>query len=362
MKGIFSVCAALALAGNSAVAHEACEAAHGERGVEVGESAASAIGLRLARAERRRVQSAKRYYGRIVADPQADRIVALPMAGFVTLCVRLHDDVESGAELLRVSSPDAAAQFAEIETRAARLEALERAGAKNAALAAETKAMKASFAAMTRGLKPVDAASGVFALLAQGAGRVTEVMSATGGFLERGASVLRVAERRAPAVLALVPVSDARALQDGLGAVAGAAHGTIRLDRTRTDGLVGVWVTGLADDSLVQGETVRVALESGSDGAPVLCVPSSAVFMDGLSPSVFVRDAHDADRMVVKKVGVGISSGGWTQVEGLKEGEEVVSEGVYELRHALPSAGGEKKEAGHFHADGQFHAGSEEHE
>ena len=35
---------------------------------------------------------------------------------------------------------------------------------------------------------------------------------------------------------------------------------------------------------------------------------------------------------------------------------EIVCEGAYELKLALPSAGA-KKESGHFHADGTFHTG-----
>ena len=46
---------------------------------------------------------------------------------------------------------------------------------------------------------------------------------------------------------------------------------------------------------------------------------------------------------------------------GLDADDEVVSQGVNGVRHALPAVGGEKKAAGHFHADGTFHAG-EDHE
>ena len=137
------------------------------------------------------------------------------------------------------------------------------------------------------------------------------------------------------------------------------------VDRTRTDGLVGVWIA--CDENcdahvkLVLGESVYVTVETDPAGKPVACVPSSAVFRDGVTPSVFVRDEHDADRFVVKPVVPGRSAAGWTAVAGLDEHDEVVARGVYELRHALPAVGGEKKAAGHFHADGTFHAG-EDHE
>lgn len=330
------------------------------RGVEVNDAAAEAIGLTVTRPTPRRLAATHGFYGRVVADPLAAREVALPLAGFVQCVVRPHDDVSAGAPLLRLVSPDAAAQAAEIRTLAARLDAVMRAGAKNAALAAELAARRAAYAAATQGLTAVDAATGTFELAAPEAGRVTELLCATGGFAERGAAVLRLTARRPPVVLALVPVADARTWTDGLAAEVGAARGTIRLDRTRTDGLVGVWVAGLADAPLALGETVRVTLEASADAAAVPCVPAAAVFRDGLEPAVFVRDAHDADRFVVKPVGLGASAGGWTAVTGLSDADEVVVQGVYELKQTLPALGGEKKVAGHFHADGTFHAGDDE--
>ena len=148
----------------------------------------------------------------------------------------------------------------------------------------------------------------------------------------------------------------------GAKARVGERAGTMRVDRTRTDGLVGVWIAydgAGAEGDAVPGESVYVIVEADKAETPVACVPSSAVFRDGVTPSVFVRDEHDADRFVVKPVVPGRSAAGWTAVTGLDEHDEVVSRGVYELRHALPSVGGEKKTAGHFHADGTFHAGED---
>ena len=105
-----------------------------------------------------------------------------------------------------------------------------------------------------------------------------------------------------------------------------------------------------------------VTAETDPAETPVACVPSTAVFRDGVTPSVFVRDEHDEDLFVVKPIVPGRSAAGWTAVTGLDADDEVVSQGVYELRHALPAAGGEKKAAGHFHADGTFHADGEDEE
>ena len=155
-------------------------------------------------------------------------------------------------------------------------------------------------------------------------------------------------------------------LADGAKARVGAHSGTMRVDRTRTDGLVGVWVACdgdcTANAKLVLGESVYVTAETDPAEAPVACVPSTAVFRDGVTPSVFVRDEHDEDLFVVKPVVPGRSAAGWTAVTGLDADDEVVSQGVYELRHALPAVSGEKKAAGHFHADGTFHADGEDKE
>ena len=166
----WAACAAMVV-GCAAWAHDDHDHDHDHgheseaRGVEVSERAAELIGLKVARPERRRIASTHSLYGRVVADPLAQRTVALPLAGFVPCVVRPHDDVASGAELARVTSPDAAALFAEIGALSVRLDAVTRAGAKNAALAAELAAKRAAYAALTHGLKAVDATVGAFAMV-----------------------------------------------------------------------------------------------------------------------------------------------------------------------------------------------------
>ena len=321
--------------------------------MEISDAAAELIGLKTAKVEMRRIESAVGFYGRVMSDPRALRRKSLPLAGFVAWRIGVPCEIHPGDEILRLVSPDAATAYGELATLEARFQAVQKSGAKNASLAAELAAKRIAYAAMTN------------ALVAVVRGRVNEQLVASGVFAERGTDILKMTEAKPPVVFALVPFSDARGLADGAKARVGEHVGTMLVDRTRTDGLVGVWIA--CDENcdahvkLVLGESVYVTVETDPAGKPVACVPSSAVFRDGVTPSVFVRDEHDTDRFVVKPVVPGRSAAGWTAVAGLDEHDEVVARGVYELRHALPAVGGEKKAAGHFHADGTFHAG-EDHE
>ena len=334
--------------------------------MEISEAAAELIGLKTAKVVMRRITSSVGFYGRAMSDPRALRRKSLPLAGFVAWRIGAPCEIRPGDEILRLVSPDAATAYGELATLEARVDAVKKSGAKNASLAAELAAKRIAYAAMTNALVTVDAGRGEFSLRATVRGRVNEQLVASGVFAERGTDILKMTETKPPVVFALVPFSDARGLADGAKARVGAHSGTMRVDRTRTDGLVGVWVACDGDCTahakLVLGESVYVTAETDPAETPVACVPSTAVFRDGVTPSVFVRDEHDEDLFVVKPVVPGRSAAGWTAVAGLDAEDEVVSQGVYELRHALPAVGGAKKTAGHFHADGTFHADGEDHE
>ena len=337
-----------------------------ERGVELSDTAAKLIGLKTVRIEKRRLASSVGFYGRVMSDPRALRRKSLPLAGFVAWHIGAPCEISPGDEILRLVSPDAATAYGELTTLEARFDAVKKSGAKNASLAAELAAKRIAYAAMTNALVTVDAGRGEFSLRATVRGRVDEQLVASGVFAERGTDILKMTEAKPPVVFALVPFSDARGLVDGAKARVSRQMGTMRVDRTRTDGLVGVWIAydiaGNGMPGATPGESVYVTVEADQSETPVSCVPSTAVFRDGMTPSVFVRDEHDADRFVVKPVVPGRSAVGWTAVTGLAADDEVVSQGVYELRHALPAVGGEKKAAGHFHADGTFHADGEDKE
>jgi len=90
-----------------------------------------------------------------------------------------------------------------------------------------------------------------------------------------------------------------------------------------------------------------------SGGDEELAVPIAAVAQDDLKRLLFRRDPKDPDQVIRIDADLGVSDGVWVVVNsGIKDGDEVVLGGVYEL--ALSGGGAAK--GGHFHADGTFHA------
>jgi multidrug resistance efflux pump len=88
-------------------------------------------------------------------------------------------------------------------------------------------------------------------------------------------------------------------------------------------------------------------------GDEELAIPLAAVAQDGLARLIYRRDPKDPDQVTRLDADLGLDDGVWVVVNsGLKEGDEVVLDGVYEL--ALSGGGAVK--GGHFHSDGTFHA------
>lgn len=80
--------------------------------------------------------------------------------------------------------------------------------------------------------------------------------------------------------------------------------------------------------------TARVALDAPAEGKPVLLVPRDAVIDIGGKPSVFV--AHPDGDFERHTVTLGESSLGLTEiVQGLREGEPVVVDGVFTLKSVV---------------------------
>lgn len=97
---------------------------------------------------------------------------------------------------------------------------------------------------------------------------------------------------------------------------------------------------------------------NGSDD-PELAIPVAAVIQDELTHVFFRQDPKDADAVFRTEADLGASDGHWVVVNsGLKSGDKVVVNGVYELKLASGGAG-KAGGKGHFHADGSYHEGKD---
>lgn len=102
---------------------------------------------------------------------------------------------------------------------------------------------------------------------------------------------------------------------------------------------------------------VEIEVESGA--AQELAIPSRSVLQDGLDRVFFRRDPKDGDTVIRVLADLGVDDGRWIEVKsGLVDGEQVVLDGAYEL---VLATSGTSQKAGHFHADGTFHADDEDH-
>jgi hypothetical protein len=95
-------------------------------------------------------------------------------------------------------------------------------------------------------------------------------------------------------------------------------------------------------------------ISTDSSEAAELAIPLSAVVRDGLTSVIFRRDPSNPDKAIRLEADLGINDGHWVSINsGVREGDEVVLDGVYQL---LLATSGSTPKGGHFHADGTFHA------
>ena len=183
------------------------------------------------------------------------------------------------------------------------------------------------------------------------------IRSGKGAWVESGASVIGLVRPQALRFRAVLAASEAARLKEGLKVDLEGVPGTLRLGIGDSSGTVPAYAL-FAEGSVPRraGERVSVACVLDETEAPVRAVPTACLVRIGLEPTVFVRDEHDSDRYLAMRVETGLSGGGWTEVRGLPDDDdlEVVREGAYELKIALAAKAGTKG-AGHFHADGTFH-------
>jgi hypothetical protein len=103
------------------------------------------------------------------------------------------------------------------------------------------------------------------------------------------------------------------------------------------------------------GVSAYLEVELDATSGPALAIPRSAVVQDGLTHIFFRRDPRDPNKAIRVEADMGPSDGQWVVINsGLMLGDEVVLDGVYELKLAADRSGMNQR-GGHFHADGTWH-------
>jgi multidrug efflux pump subunit AcrA (membrane-fusion protein) len=341
---------------NCAHAHDRREAEHHHtKHLHVSKAVQEAMGLKTIKAEHRKISRTKSFVGRFELVPDARKVVSTPVAGRLSLLVKTLDQVRKGDVIFTITSPELVARRHEISALEKRIEVYRQIKTPNAALENELAVKRAEREAMLAG---AEEENGIVKVCAQTDGMVESLIARDGAYLEIGSSAIQLVRRRHLRFKALVSASEARQLKDDATATVAAHQGKIRIGVGDDTGMVPVYVIFDSDINAIPGQRAYAEYESGKSEKPHLAVPSKCIVTIGLQPTVFVRDDHNPEQFAAVAVTPGASGGGWTAVEGLNDHRcEVVSDGVYELKLALPSDNNEQKSAGHFHADGTFHEG-----
>lgn len=105
------------------------------------------------------------------------------------------------------------------------------------------------------------------------------------------------------------------------------------------------------------GVSTDLELVLDKTSRPEMAIPVAAVVLDGVDKIYFRRDPNRPDIARRTKADMGLSDGRWVVLKsGVKAGDSVVVDGVYELKLATTAS---RNEGGHVHADGTFHKDGE---
>jgi len=190
-----------------------------------------------------------------------------------------------------------------------------------------------------------------------------------GGWAEVGTTVIRTVKPNALRFRAEALQSDLLKFKNGMSARIVAPQGssieinefmqgdiTLGFEGNSLQRTIPIFVTpDLMEDWANAG--VAAYLEvfvSGSERAE-LAIPKKSIIRDGLKDIFFRRNPKNPNEVIKIEADLGVDDGRWVVVKsGVRAGDEVVLEGVYELKLATASDTGKPQEKGHFHADGKW--------
>lgn len=213
-----------------------------------------------------------------------------------------------------------------------------------------------------------DAWAGLYTVHAMAPGVVETLGVTPGGLVEENGSVISLVQPDQIRFRARGLQSDLGRLRDGLPTrIAPPSGGSIPLQEVMAGSLQLGLIANADDrtlDLIVQPDTLASWARTGisayleitlAGGQEELAIPVSAVVRDGATPLIFRRDPANPDRAIRMEADLGLSDGRWVVIaSGVREGDQIMLGGNYQLMLATSAS---VSEAGHFHADGTFHAG-----
>lgn len=334
-------------------------------------------------------------YGYLTTPDHAVSAYAMPCAGRISLQVKSAQQVRKGDLLFTVDSPALYEQIAAVESVRAgldrcaeelaalqeRLDGLRGAGVRNSSLEEQQRFKKAEQRQLESDLRTAEArlkaqlgggelqcsedGRALLLVRAQHDGTVRNVGVSQGSWGEQGAPVITMSNTAAmeiigslyagnmphfTAIRALVPVGRENRSLTGTWRLAEQVDPQ-KLTRTL------YFTPDELPAGVPAGQLCRLDLydeQAENDGS--IAIPDSALVKVGVDDVVFVEISEGQYAML--KVHAGTSRRGMTPVKGLMPGQRLVVKGGYELKYILPGEG-QKKKAGHFHADGKFHEGED---
>ena len=301
----------------------------------------------------------------IKATPEGKALLTARADGAVVrINKRLADPVRAGETVALLESREAASFVADRNAAAARTQAARAAAAReqrlfNAKITARqdleaaVAARRTAEADLQRAQAAVSAANVVgdryLAIRSPISGRLTEVDTQLGAYVSAGAELFNVSNPNSIQVEAAVPVDDAQRIVPGDSAVVELPNGGIvearvrsvtpALDPQSRAATVVLQLNG-APGGLTQGQAVRARISSRQGQRNGIILPEQAVQQIDGRDMVFVA-VKGGFRAV--PVSVGERSGGRVEIlEGLRVGQQAVTEGAFVLKSQLGASEAEE--------------------
>lgn len=301
----------------------------------------------------------------VKATPEGKALLTARADGAVVrINKRLADPVRAGETVALLESREAASFLAERNAAAARAQAARAAAAREQRLftakitarqdlEAAIAAQRTAEAELQRAQAAVTAAGVVggryLAVRSPISGRLTEVDTQLGAYVSAGTELFNVSNPNSIQVEAAVPVTEAQRIVPGDGAVVELPNGGIvdarvrsvtpALDPQSRSATVVLQLTG-APGGLTQGQAVRARISPRQGQKHGIVLPEQAVQQMGGRDMVFVAAKGGFQ---AAPVSVGERSGGRVEIlDGLRPGQQVVTEGAFVLKSQLGASEAEE--------------------